>query len=168
MTPIRRSAGPDRYTVALTYVRWYRLRTDKALIFDFNGTLFWDTEYHKAAWSAISKRYRGVEVSRSESHHLNGRTNAETIAYLLGRNPTASEVRAISEEKEGLPVPDINIIFKIAGVGILISILNMVLKQADKEEQAQMLTLVGVVVVLLLVIQLIQRLFHDVRAVFGL
>jgi stage III sporulation protein AC len=65
-------------------------------------------------------------------------------------------------------VPDINIIFKIAGVGILISILNMVLKQADKEEQAQMLTLVGVVVVLLLVIQLIQRLFHDVRAVFGL
>lgn len=67
-----------------------------------------------------------------------------------------------------MPVPDINIIFKIAGVGILISILNMVLKQADKEEQAQMLTLVGVVVVLLLVIQLIQRLFHDVRAVFGL
>jgi stage III sporulation protein AC len=65
-------------------------------------------------------------------------------------------------------VPDINLIFKIAGVGILISILNMVLKQADKEEQAQMLTLVGVVVVLLLVIQLIQRLFHDVRAVFGL
>ncbi len=67
-----------------------------------------------------------------------------------------------------MPVPDINLIFKIAGVGILISILNMVLKQADKEEQAQMLTLVGVVVVLLLVIQLIQRLFHDVRAVFGL
>ena len=65
-------------------------------------------------------------------------------------------------------MPEINIIFKIAGVGILISILNMVLKQADKEEQAQMLTLVGVVVVLLLVIQLIQRLFHDVRAVFGL
>lgn len=65
-------------------------------------------------------------------------------------------------------MPDINMIFKIAGVGILISILNMVLKQADKEEQAQMLTLVGVVVVLLMVIQLIQRLFHDVRAVFGL
>ena len=42
---------------------------------------------------------------------------------------------------------DINIIFKIAGIGILISVLNMVLKQAGKEEQAQMLTLVGVVVV---------------------
>lgn len=65
-------------------------------------------------------------------------------------------------------MPDINLIFKIAGVGILISVLNMVLKQAGKEEQAQMLTLVGVVVVLLMVIQLIQRLFEDVRAVFGL
>jgi len=65
-------------------------------------------------------------------------------------------------------VPDVNLIFQIAGVGILISVLNMVLKQAGKEEQAQMLTLVGVVVVLLMVIQLIQRLFEDVRAVFGL
>ncbi len=63
---------------------------------------------------------------------------------------------------------DINLIFKIAGIGILISVLNMVLKQADKEEQAQMLTLAGVVIVLLMVVQLIQRLFSDVRAVFGL
>ena len=63
---------------------------------------------------------------------------------------------------------EINIIFKIAGIGILISVLNMVLKQANKEEQAQMLTLVGVVIVLLMVIQLVQRLFTDVRSVFGL
>lgn len=62
---------------------------------------------------------------------------------------------------------DINLIFRIAGVGILISILNMVLKQAGKEEQAQMLTLVGVVVVLIMVIQLLSRLFTDVRSVFG-
>jgi stage III sporulation protein AC len=63
---------------------------------------------------------------------------------------------------------DINLIFRIAGIGILISVLNMVLRQAGKEEQAQMLTLAGVVIVLLMVIQLIQRLFSDVRAVFGL
>jgi stage III sporulation protein AC len=63
---------------------------------------------------------------------------------------------------------DIDIIYKIAGVGILISVLNMVLKQAGKEEQAQMLTLAGVVIVLIMVIQLIQRLFADIRAVFGL
>ncbi len=63
---------------------------------------------------------------------------------------------------------DINLIFKIAGIGILVSILNMVLKQAGKEEQAQMLTLAGVIIVLLMVIQLVQRLFTDVRSVFGL
>ncbi|HOP73524.1 MAG TPA: stage III sporulation protein AC [Bacillota bacterium] len=62
---------------------------------------------------------------------------------------------------------DINVIFRIAGIGILISVLNMVLKQAGKEEQAQMLTLAGVVIVLLMVIQLIQRLFDDIRSVFG-
>jgi len=65
-------------------------------------------------------------------------------------------------------LPDINLIFRIAGVGILISVLNMVLKQAGKEEQAQMLTLVGVIIVLFMVIQLIQELFQEVRAVFGL
>jgi stage III sporulation protein AC len=63
---------------------------------------------------------------------------------------------------------DINLIFRIAGIGILISVLNMVLKQAGKEEKAQMLTLAGVVIVLFMVIQLIQRLFSDVRSVFGL
>jgi stage III sporulation protein AC len=63
---------------------------------------------------------------------------------------------------------DINLIFKIAGIGILVSVLNMVLKQAGKEEQAQMLTLAGVIIVLLMVIQLVQKLFTDVRSVFGL
>ncbi len=63
---------------------------------------------------------------------------------------------------------DINLIFRIAGIGILISVLSMVLKQAGKEEQAHMLTLAGLVIVLFMVIQLIQRLFNDVRAVFGL
>ncbi len=63
---------------------------------------------------------------------------------------------------------DVSIIIKIAGVGIIISIMNMVLKQAGKEEQAQLLTLAGVVIVLLMVIPLLYRLFQEVRAVFGL
>ncbi|MFW6238495.1 MAG: stage III sporulation protein AC [Bacillota bacterium] len=61
---------------------------------------------------------------------------------------------------------DINLIFKIAGLGIFISIINILLKQANKDEQAQMLTLVGVIVVLTVVIQLINQLFMDVRRVF--
>ncbi|WP_233067722.1 HAD family phosphatase [Sphaerochaeta sp. S2] len=78
------------------------MRTDKALIFDFNGTLFWDTEYHRQAWGAISLRLRNKPLAKEESHHLNGRTNAETIAYLLGRTPSEEEVFRISREKEGI------------------------------------------------------------------
>jgi stage III sporulation protein AC len=63
---------------------------------------------------------------------------------------------------------EINIIFRIAGIGILISVINIVLKEAKKEEQAQMLTLAGVVIVFFMVIQLLDRLFNNVRAVFGL
>ena len=61
---------------------------------------------------------------------------------------------------------DINLIFKIATIGIVISVINIVLKQADKEEQAQILTLVGVIIVLMVVIQLIGELFSNVRSVF--
>ena len=61
-----------------------------------------------------------------------------------------------------------DIIFTIAGIGILISVLAIVLRNAGKEEQAQMLTLAGVVVVLILVVQLLNQLFTVVRTVFNL
>ena len=63
---------------------------------------------------------------------------------------------------------NIDLLFKIAGIGIFISVLNIVLKQAEKEEQAQMLTLVGVVIVLLMVLQLINELFTTIRTIFNL
>jgi stage III sporulation protein AC len=63
---------------------------------------------------------------------------------------------------------NIDLLFKIAGIGIFISILNIVLKQADKQEQAQMLTLVGVVIVLLMVLQLISELFTSIKTIFNL
>lgn len=63
---------------------------------------------------------------------------------------------------------DIDIIFRIAGIGLLISVLCIVLKQANKEEQAEMLTLAGVVVVLIIVVQLMNQLFTVVRSVFSL
>ena len=62
----------------------------------------------------------------------------------------------------------IDLIFKVAGLGILISILHMVLKQANKEEYAQLLTLVGVIIVFTVVVQLIGELFDNVKGVFGL
>jgi stage III sporulation protein AC len=63
---------------------------------------------------------------------------------------------------------EIDIIFKIAGVGILVAILCIVLRKMDKEEMAQLLTLVGVVVVLSMVIRLITDLFQAVRVMFRL
>lgn len=63
---------------------------------------------------------------------------------------------------------NVDLLFRIAGIGIFVSVLNIVLKQAGKEEQAQMLTLVGVVVVLLMVIQLINELFSNIKTIFNL
>ncbi|MCK9598766.1 MAG: HAD family hydrolase [Sphaerochaeta sp.] len=76
------------------------MRTDKALIFDFNGTLFWDSEYHRQAWNSVSMQYRKKPLSLEESHYLNGRTNAETITYLSGYLPGTAELERLSEEKE--------------------------------------------------------------------
>lgn len=61
---------------------------------------------------------------------------------------------------------DITMIYQIAGLGIIIAILNIFLAQAGRQEQAQMLSLAGVVIVLLWLIQLIAQLFRDVETVF--
>ena len=63
---------------------------------------------------------------------------------------------------------DITVIFKIAAVGILVSVLNQVLIRSGREEQAMMTTLAGLVVVLFWVIQYISDLFGTVQALFSL
>lgn len=63
---------------------------------------------------------------------------------------------------------DITIVFKIAAVGILVSVLNQVLIRAGREEQAMMTTLAGLVVVLFWVIQYISELFNTVQTLFQL
>lgn len=63
---------------------------------------------------------------------------------------------------------DVDIIFKIAAIGILISVLNHVLIRAGREEMAMMTTLAGIVIVLLMVINLISDLFNSVKSIFQL
>ncbi len=63
---------------------------------------------------------------------------------------------------------NIDIIFKIAAVGILVSVLNQVLLRAGREEMAMLTTLTGVVVVLLMVVNLINNLFNSVKSIFRL
>jgi len=63
---------------------------------------------------------------------------------------------------------DVDLIFKIAAVGILVSVLNQVLTRAGRDEQATMVTLTALVVVLMMVVQEIARLFSLVKSLFGL
>lgn len=62
---------------------------------------------------------------------------------------------------------DIDLIFKIAAVGIIVSILNQVLARSGREEQATMTTLAGLVVVLMMLAQKIAQLFELVKDLFG-
>ena len=61
---------------------------------------------------------------------------------------------------------DIDLIFKIAAIGIIVSILNQVLARSGREEQATMTTLAGLVVVLMMVAQEIAELFDLVKSLF--
>ncbi len=63
---------------------------------------------------------------------------------------------------------EIELIFKVAGVGIIVAVMNILLKKAERDEQALMTTLAGLVVVLMLMIQEIAELFESVRSAFGI
>lgn len=63
---------------------------------------------------------------------------------------------------------EIDLIFKIATIGIVVSILNQVLSRSGRDEQATMTTLAGVVVVLMMIAQRIADLFSLVKNLFGL
>ncbi|AST59147.1 MULTISPECIES: stage III sporulation protein AC [Thermoanaerobacterium] len=62
----------------------------------------------------------------------------------------------------------IDVIFKIAAIGILVTVLNQILIRSGREEQAMMVTLAGVVVVLMMVITMINNLFTAVKSIFQL
>ena len=63
---------------------------------------------------------------------------------------------------------EVDLIFKIAAIGILVAVLNQVLSRAGRDEQAMMTTLTGLGVVLMMVVQEIARLFDLVKTLFRL
>ena len=63
---------------------------------------------------------------------------------------------------------DIDLVFKIAAVGIIVSILNQVLVRSGREEQAMMTTLAGLIVVLSMLVRQISDLFVLIKALFEL
>ena len=65
-------------------------------------------------------------------------------------------------------IMDVDFIFKIAAIGIIVTVLNQVLIRSGREEQAMLTTLAGLVVVLLMVVNAVAELFTTVKSIFGL
>ena len=63
---------------------------------------------------------------------------------------------------------DVDLIFKIAAIGLLTAIVNQILPKTDKDDIATLVTLVGLVIVILLVVYMLGDLFTTLRDVFGL
>jgi len=75
----------------------------KGIIFDFNGTLFWDSQLHMDTWRDYSAKLRGTPFSDDEMlKYMFGRTNEDIIEYAIGRKPDKVLVEKIATEKEAL------------------------------------------------------------------
>ena len=75
----------------------------RGIIFDFNGTLFFDSHMHYEAWRLYSKKLRGYEFSDDEMrNHMFGRTNADIIEYAIGKKPSEDLVIELAKEKESM------------------------------------------------------------------
>ena len=75
----------------------------KGIIFDFNGTLYWDSQLHYDAWREYSKKLRGIEFTDEEMRDkMFGHTNEDIIEYAIGKKPTKEMVEKYGKEKEAL------------------------------------------------------------------
>ncbi len=75
----------------------------KGIIFDFNGTLYWDSQLHYDAWREFSKILRGTAFSDEEMRDkMFGHTNADIIEYAIGKKPSEEMVEKYAKEKESL------------------------------------------------------------------
>lgn len=74
----------------------------QGVIFDFNGTLFWDTEFHNQAWDIYLNRL-GMSISDQEKdEHIHGKPNKDIFEFIFKRNLTSQELDRAVEEKESI------------------------------------------------------------------
>lgn len=77
--------------------------TIKGVLLDFNGTLFFDSQFHELAWKAVSKELRGYEMSEEELRdHMHGKNNDKVIEYIMGKAIDAKENKRYSLKKEAI------------------------------------------------------------------
>lgn len=63
---------------------------------------------------------------------------------------------------------EVDLIFRIAGIGIIVAVLNILLQRSGRDEQAMMTTIAGLVVVMMMLIKEIAALFETIREVFSI
>ncbi len=63
---------------------------------------------------------------------------------------------------------DAELIFQIAGIGIIVSVMNVLLTRSGRDEQALMITIAGLVIVLFVVVNKIAQLFETIKSVFSI
>lgn len=73
----------------------------------------------------------------------------------------------LKKERNGIGL-EVDLIFRIAAIGIIVAVLNQLLIRSGREEQAMMTTLAGLIVVLMMIIQEIDALFQAIKSIFGL
>ena len=98
---------------------------------------------------------------------IKSRDIKKPINLLIADYEDLLKIAEIPSREEG-KLMEINVVFQIAAVGILVAVLNQVLIRAGREEQAMMTTLAGLVVVLFWVIEYINELFTSVQTLFRL
>ena len=75
----------------------------KGIIFDFNGTLYWDSDLHYKAWKEFSALLRDRPFTDEEMREkMFGHTNSDIIEYLIGKKPTKEMVEKYGKEKEAV------------------------------------------------------------------
>jgi HAD superfamily hydrolase (TIGR01509 family) len=74
----------------------------EGVVFDFNGTLFWDTPYQNRSWDAYLKLHNITLTSEEKNIYIHGRNGKDTFEYLFKREFTSEEINELIEEKEVL------------------------------------------------------------------
>jgi beta-phosphoglucomutase-like phosphatase (HAD superfamily) len=72
----------------------------KGIIFDFNGVILWDLDWHIKSWMNVNKDLIGKEISKEDFYEISGRTNFGVFEYLTGRKPNKAELEELINEKE--------------------------------------------------------------------